>query len=285
MKKVLSAIGGFFAKIGRWIANTAWIQPLLIVGGIFAVIFSIPYIKQGIEGLQSASTYDEDVAYYTDRKISLDNAADHESDFDKFLIALESDDVGAIKEKYGEKFFLSFVTEDCSYCKECVDGYRSLDENFVEWGLGTSNNFKFYSVMVDTQDDDDNYLAKYVFEEHQELFDRIVGEFAEYEDYALFNNVDSSQKNTLKSSIEKLQNAIDDNGEGLETPTTLFIDLTSTAAEAEVNIHGITAIFFNYTNLLSAAGYESQTAFYKGKWLADCWQYEKLFDKDWEKNK
>ena len=38
---VLRAIGGFFARIGRWIKETAWIQPLLIVGAIFAVIFAI----------------------------------------------------------------------------------------------------------------------------------------------------------------------------------------------------------------------------------------------------
>ena len=49
--KILRAIGHFFAKIGRWIANTAWVQPLLIVGGIFAIIFSIPYIKRGFENL------------------------------------------------------------------------------------------------------------------------------------------------------------------------------------------------------------------------------------------
>ena len=38
---VLRAIGNFFARIGRWIRDTAWVQPLLIVGGIFAIIFSM----------------------------------------------------------------------------------------------------------------------------------------------------------------------------------------------------------------------------------------------------
>ena len=45
---VLRAIGKFFARIGRWIKETAWVQPLLIVGGIFAIIFSIPYIVKGV---------------------------------------------------------------------------------------------------------------------------------------------------------------------------------------------------------------------------------------------
>ena len=68
--KILRAIGGFFAKIGRWIASTAWIQPLLIVGGIFGIIFSIPYIKKGIEGLQNDTT-DYEYKYYSDRSLSL----------------------------------------------------------------------------------------------------------------------------------------------------------------------------------------------------------------------
>ena len=49
--KVLRVIGGFFARIGRWIRDTAWVQPLLIVGGIFGIIFSIIPIKDGIEKL------------------------------------------------------------------------------------------------------------------------------------------------------------------------------------------------------------------------------------------
>lgn len=281
MKNVLRAIGGFFAKIGRWIANTAWIQPLLIVGGIFGIIFSIPYIKKGIDGLSAANQTDEKLAYYKSRAISLDNAKDHNSDFDKLLSWLEEDNRTEIKNKYGEKFFLTFATEDCAYCKECVAGFESLNSNFGEWGL--DQKFNLVSVMVDTTDDDGNYLAKYAFEEHQDLFDAIVGEFSEYEDYPLLKNVTSDQKSTLKTSIEKLQNAIDDNGEGLETPTTFLIDLSTTGDAAEVNVNGVTAIFFNYTDLLSTAGYNEQTSYYKGKFLSDCWSYSNLFDKNKDK--
>ena len=282
MKNVLRAIGGFFAKIGRWIANTAWIQPLLIVGGIFGIIFSIPYIKKGIDGLVAANQTDEKTEYYKNRAISLTGAADHESDFDKLLTALEKGDEESTKyvsDKYGKKFFLTFVTEDCSYCKECVSGFESFDSYFNEWDM--NEKYNLVSVMVDTTDDDTGkYLAKYVFEEHQDFFDEIVGEFSEYEDYALLRNVSSDQKSTLKSSIEKLQNAIDDNGEGLETPTTFLIDLSESGQQAEVNVNGVTAIFFNYTDLLSAAGYKDTTNYYKGKFLSDCWSYSNLFDKE-----
>ena len=278
MKNVLRVIGGFFAKIGRWIANTAWIQPLLIVGSIFGIIFSIPYIKKGIDGLVAASKTEDKIAYYRNRAISLTNAEDHDSDFDKLLTALETNDNQYVTDKYGSKFFLSFATENCSYCKECIAGFESLDSNFSEWEM--DQKFNLVSVMIDTTNEDTGkYLAKYVFEEHQDFFDEIVGEFSEYEDYALLKNVSSDQKSTLKSSIEKLQNAIDDNGEGLETPTTFLIDLSESGQQAELNVNGVTAIFFNYTDLMSAAGYNEQTAYYKGKFLSDCWSYSNLFDK------
>ena len=47
---ILKSIGAFFVKIWHWIKETAWVQPLLIVGAIFAVIFSIPYITEWVGG-------------------------------------------------------------------------------------------------------------------------------------------------------------------------------------------------------------------------------------------
>ena len=282
MKKVLGAIGAFFAKIGRWIANTAWIQPLLIVGGIFGIIFSIPYIKQGIEGLQTTTTVDSAIQYYKDRAISLTNAKDHTSDFDKLLDALEDDDLDYVKNKYGEKFFLSFAKDNCAYCKECVDGYYTLRDNFSDWGL--DGKFNLVSVMLDTTDDDGDYLAKEVFEEHQNFFDEIGSQFAEWGEYALLDNVSESKKNSLVKSIAQLETAADDNGEGLETPTTFFIDLTERGQQQEVHPYYVTAVFFNYVDLLSDAKYPESTPLYKGKFLSDVWTYSKLFEKDWARN-
>jgi hypothetical protein len=65
--KILKAIGAFFARIWRWIKETAWIQPLLIVGAIFAVIFSIPYFSSWISSLGIGSEN-----YYSVHKRSLE---------------------------------------------------------------------------------------------------------------------------------------------------------------------------------------------------------------------
>ena len=40
-----------FVKIWDWIKETAWIQPLLIVGIVFGIIFSISPLVSWIQGI------------------------------------------------------------------------------------------------------------------------------------------------------------------------------------------------------------------------------------------
>ena len=73
--KILKAIGGFFVKIWRWIKETAWVQPLLIVGAIFAIIFSIPYFTEWINSIGIGSEN-----YYSAHKVSLEGELEINAD-------------------------------------------------------------------------------------------------------------------------------------------------------------------------------------------------------------
>ena len=48
---IIKSISAMITKFWRWITETAWVQPLLIVGGIFAVIFSIPKFTTWFEAM------------------------------------------------------------------------------------------------------------------------------------------------------------------------------------------------------------------------------------------
>ena len=78
MKKVLSVIGGFFVSIWRWIKETAWVQPLLIVGIIFGVIFAIPPIVSGINSIRERNESAE--TYYRKFQLSLAGAENSAAD-------------------------------------------------------------------------------------------------------------------------------------------------------------------------------------------------------------
>ncbi len=281
--KVLRAIGGFFAKIGRWIASTAWIQPLLIVGGIFGIIFSIPYIKKGIEGLQTDTT-DYNYKFYSDRALTLSEGGQA----DKLLSYLEDfeNKKDNIKSEFASKFFLVFAKKDCPSCKEDIPGFKNFASNFSKWkkdpNYNLDGNFKLYSILVDKTDDDGNYLAKKIVSDHQQLFDDLAADYGEDgEDYPLFNNL-PNKKSDLMSRIQKFQDLTSEQSDGIETPTVFMVDVDGAATNFSVN--GITQVFFNYVELMDSDIYDETNATTKGQLLRDCWAYKGVFDPDYKHN-
>ena len=59
-----------FVKFWGWLKETAWIQPLLIVGVVFAIIFSISPIVQAINDAGNAS--DQAMDFLNQYKYSLE---------------------------------------------------------------------------------------------------------------------------------------------------------------------------------------------------------------------
>lgn len=296
MKKVLRAIGGFFAKIGRWIANTAWVQPLLIVGGIFAIIFSIPYIKKGIENAIASKQVVNKEAYYLEHAISLvgaeTDAANSQADrLFSNLLKFDEESINAVKAEFGEKFLISFVERDCTNCETCQSGIATFESKFYsEYGLNvdkdtqkTLPNFRFYSIMVDTMVSnasspaDGKFYVKFIVERYQSLLDALVTDFGENarEDgnYYLYNNISSSQKDAMCESITAFAEASD---KGIETPTTFMIDLTEDGLANHFNTNGISAILFNFTTLMTG-DVNDET---KAQFLRDCWTYSNAFSFD-----
>ena len=276
--KVLRAIGAFFAKIGRWIANTAWVQPLLIVGGIFAVIFSIPYIKSAIEKA-AANGADEDYEFYEEHALDLEPDKNDVVEADVMLDYLEHGKHDDIKAKFGSKFFLSFVKEDCANCKECVSGYEYVEDKDKK--DVTIEGFKLYTILVDKMDEDEeDYLAKPIMKEHNDLFNNLATAYAENDDYVLYKNL-PDQRADMQKKIESLPEATNKDGEGIDTPITFMYDYD--VAKTRFNYNRISAIFFNYVDFISSD--EEVNGFTKAKVIADCWNYEGVFDPDYENKK
>ena len=178
--KVLSAIGAFFARIGRWIKETAWIQPLLIVGAIFAVIFAIPHIIDGVK-----SWFDESDAankYFAKYQLSLEKANEGkgESEVDKLFNYIEDREEDKIKSEYGERFFIAFVQEDNASCKDLYGGLKMFQD---KWAAdkkektgefkGLEGEFKLLTVYTDAVDENDDTINLFneVWSNHIELFE------------------------------------------------------------------------------------------------------------------
>ena len=138
---ILKAIGNLFIRLWRWIKETAWVQPLLIVGAIFAVIFSIPRFTEWINSIQAASAS----RYWAEYKKTLQGENDKINEFnteaDKLTQSISewsnldgeyktyaeweagmtaklnagSLDVNMDpRTTYGKKFFMIYVSNDCA---------------------------------------------------------------------------------------------------------------------------------------------------------------------------
>ena len=268
--KILRAIGAFFAKIGRWIANTAWVQPLLIVGGIFGVIFSIPYIKSGIEGLVADNT-DYKYQYYKDRSLGLKE----DGEADKLLTYLENLDTEnnekALRDKFGSKFVLVLAEKSCSACKEGVEGYKYAKDKFSK-----VSNFKLYSILIDKEDDDGNKMAEKIINKHNDFFDRLVGYYTDNkDDYPLFINKPDIQD----SYVKKFQNLSGMTSQGTDTPTTFVIDLDR-YNDGFFGFNGVTQIFYNYVDFVDKSEGDNKAA--KGAVVRDFWTYSNIFDPEYQ---
>ena len=127
MDKVLKAISNFFKKIWEWVKNTAWVQPVLIVSLIFAVIFSINPIIKGVKSALNSGN--KDGAFYRA----------HSKDFnEKNFLALNNEECIAI-----------FVNLEDSG-KETAYSYEKFVKNFYS----QTDNAKIYVFNTGYKDND-----------------------------------------------------------------------------------------------------------------------------------
>ena len=276
---VLRAIGGFFAKIGRWIRDTAWVQPLLIVGGIFAVIFSIPYITNWVGSWFNDST----VAYikwYTKYQLSVEGCDKKNSKADGILSYLEDIKAGTAtdkqKKQYGEKFFLCFVQEGCSGCENNYGGLEYLSSHYTtkdstsQFYLG-NNAFKIHSIFADETDSDIEYdgniFDHYVYENYLQIFETACEKATDESNYNYLINKGGKSSDYYSTAMSLT--------EGIQTPTIFLIDATTPEFSVD---YGIREILFGFEGKDGGSNEYSRALT-----LVDAWNGTGIFSEDYDK--
>lgn len=180
MKKVFGAIGHFFARIWRWITETAWIQPLLIVGLIFGVVFSIPSISSWFNKMSESNGR---FSYYNANTVS-----------SKDLLSYAES--GDFKDLYDNEnhFLLVFIEKDCSSCITDEEAFRlfSKKDNWNYDGKQSAPSVKFVYANYDTDDDSTKAKNYRSFVETADLYDTV--------DTAYRNTAESGYGVTYNSS-------------------------------------------------------------------------------------
>ncbi len=249
---VLRSIGAFFARIWRWIKETAWVQPLLIVGLIFGVIFSIPSIVNGIKDLNENLSSSE--AYYQNFQQSL--VAGSDSDADKLTRNIVDASNGSAESEYGDKFFLLFVSVDCTSCKEAKNGFSTLQDNFNN-ALEPNDKlpFKMYTVFTDEVTSDTTT--------RETAFVQYMDRNADFFEEAAGNAYNTDYYINGKISDDDLVNVEQCDPDNFLTPTIMLVDYTVEANK------GVSEIMF---------GVDGDNDWKKAELLLDCWNHEGDFE-------
>ena len=276
---VLRAIGGFFVRIGRWIKETAWIQPLLIVGAIFAVIFAIPHIIDGVKGWFDES--DNANKFFTKYQLSLKNANvipdgkfTGTSKVDELFSNIEEGETEKIVKAYGERFFVAFVKDDSS-CKDLYGGLKTFkdkwsakDKEFVGLdGKALEGNFKLYTIYTDSTTEVNN--------EEINLFDQVwLNHYTVFETMASGNYLDTTyyamNKDYKASQYESAFTSDNLDACPMSTPLVMYFDYSDgNKIDAEnQKIKGLSDVIFTV---------DGGTDLERARTLKKCWSHTDLF--------
>ncbi|HHT66970.1 MAG TPA: hypothetical protein GX010_01910 [Erysipelotrichaceae bacterium] len=269
--KILRAIGGFFVRIWRWIKETAWIQPLLIVGAIFAVIFSIPYIIDGVKGMFDES--DAANKYFSKYQLSLKNAdvipdgkTIGTSEVDELFSCLDENNSDEVVASYGDRFFLAFVVKDSAPCKELYGGLKTFQEKWSSNNAEFSNlegKFKLYTIYTDSVSkvDDETNLFDQVWLNHYSVFETLSSGYLKDTFYA--RNKDYNQSNYESAFVsDKLDSC------PMSAPLVMYFDYTDDNLVTNQKVKGLSDIIFSV---------DGSSELDKARTLRDCWSHTGIF--------
>ena len=262
---VLAAIGAFFKKIWDWIKQTAWIQPLLIVGIIFGVIFSIPAIVNAIKSAQEEAAATEN--YYHKYQLTLEGGEESAADKTTKIIYEAMDkpteeNIAAVKTEVGaEKFFFVYVSDTCENCLQAKYGFDYLEKNWNNsdpnkgFYVGEGQEFKLVSIFTDeyTSQTTSNKTAFVQYMERYPNFFELAAEAAQNTDYYTLGKLSDNDINALAEA----------HPDNFLTPTILLMDFTQDAPQI-----GVSEVMF---------GVDGESDKDKAELLLHCWNHSDEF--------
>lgn len=248
---VLKKLGTPFVALWRWIKETAWVQPLLIVGVIFAIIFSIPSITSWV---QSWDFGDDKYNWLENKQLSLEGITDEKIDGEaaRFLSIFEeaqslwkNNEKDEAREKMksytgdANKLFLYFVQEN-----DAADNINEANKYLVEeaWKDKVTSkvddykggNFQYRTIFTDQVIEDKD--GEYIYESHtafeyllksrefESFYSTIYNAYQNtpYYQNIINDKVDGVQLDSYQSSINSLRTTTNPSA-----PTLFIIDLTN----------------------------------------------------------
>ena len=275
---ILKSISAAFNRLWRWITETAWVQPLLIVGGLFAIIFSISKFV----GWFSVMAVGSNSGYFNSYRLSLENEgkSGYDTEADKMTATINDfsfKDFGSYQEAkaaldakgviadYGIKYYFVIIENDCSPCDEAKSAFEVLQNGWntaVGFKIDDAQPFRIHTINASEESTNDPDFKDIV--EEQKAFSRYVHKFDDLDLWArAAGKLEQSPYKLNKSISETKYNVIENADAGAwETPTIFLVDWTEAAWNEDR--FGISEVLFGLTG---------DTDFAKATLLRQMWNH------------
>ena len=234
LKKVLTAIGHFFRNIWRYIMANAWVQPILIVALIFAIIFGLTALPGMFDKI--GSWFDDS----TDSKIK--SKYSKNIDIDEFYELYEGN----------ESFVIVFGEDDCANCKTLYSTINTYmeDESHRET-VGTKIYFMNVSELLEDVADDIEKYGEIEFEFEKDNYTKL-----ERLGNILFEGYDKIIADEFgKDPYSELQTYGYNEAYGIVAPTTVFFTKDNSADAKHSKMFNILVGQWDFSKKTTTAGY------------------------------
>ncbi|MCQ2794248.1 MAG: hypothetical protein MJ207_02675 [Bacilli bacterium] len=268
--KILKAIGNVFVKIWRWIKNTAWVQPLLIVGLIFGVIFSIPAITSAIQNLIKNNNSARKFFETYQLKMEGDKDSEAQKLLDRYDISRKEYNeqktpeqkkavINKIPDK--EKKFFLFFTSYATVNDDLKSGFE-IAETYWKTTFGVKDDFRLYTIFTD--EETTTATTK------KPAFETFMDSKSWFFEEAAVNGEKTEYYKNGKITDDQLTKLSDCDPSNFQLPLLVLVDWKILLQDEpdETNI-GITQLTFGLTGDDNWA---------KAKFLVDCWNGEGEFE-------
>lgn len=297
---ILKSIGAFFVRIWRWIKETAWVQPLLIVGAIFAIIFSIPSISNAVNSWSASNTAgwllnyryslngelfgQEDVTEADKLTGKIYQASRHAYGLSGTNTAESDKATFEALAKDEKKFFLVYINGASGDTTTITEAFRFLQENWNNsgYGLGLHDDenlaFNLKVIYTDEEsDNDDDFESK----NSPSAFSRYLSNYSDFfstasdflydRPYRVNASIDESKYDAF--GCNNTSSTETDFSNSFPKPSIVLCDFTDKAVAAGVS--GASEVIYSLTG-------DSQIS--RAKFLAQMWNHTDARASDTENN-
>ena len=176
------------------------------------------------------------------------------------------------KKQYGEKFFIMLTKEDCEGCEDAYKGLKYLRDNWNKNEFSTNDQFRMYSLFVDTTNDDDkNLFQEYFYNNYDVYFEELASSMTLAPYYANKGGSTSSYATNIDSLADP---------EAMSVPTLFYVDFTNNNELPQKNSLNVTEIIFT----IEAKDTQGGNDLGRARTLFDCWNHQDIFSKDYQKD-